>query len=987
MLRNREARELQNLRQRQASNVIQIDPNLRGFTSRFNQDDSRARLLQAQRSRVPTREELEKSVGVKTAKKLKKRRGKNLRGETARNIREQRRFERGERRDRPEQEPRIVGDPVAGAAAAEDPALQRRRLDLEEARDRQAAFDRAAQRRADQATQERELAVRRGELAGARADRAAARLAGPPADPEAQLRLAIEGRRITAQDAQQRRLVEALGEERGERERLLGAAQGERGDLRQEVRFNLAQAVQERGRIGALREAERREEREERELLAERGDRDRRRDREARTEDAVARAAADVARDERERAERIRLGVAAGTERTELGERAERLGAEERAERLQREAQRTAEGTSRDRERRQESAQAHEERIEIIDRLTREQDLPDPVAEEDTTGADRDFLQRQFERGLDTIDRRIGESEARTAEQIRLHADRVSQRPERQDPTINIYNPVQPPLPPAPSERRPSQTAEDIARRVRQELEEVLSPRGREEIERERRPEPPRAAPFTEQRLPTPPTSPRPQPPPSRSRSPTPPRQVREDQPEGQIRVSGGDVDPFARDPTQDDFSQGGARQTAEVEPADLPTDFDRPFGPIQGDEDFLGLEPEPEALPPVPPEDIFQSQQFAGDLEALAQNAIGFVGDVAGGAIGGIRGLFEAQPEIGEQTGGALVGPEGNPIFGLGQEIEPTIQPLQSDAPRRRAYVGRDPRTGPPSQTLEQFQAERRERLVSPESSEASFGSFLGGIETPSPQSSPERENPPRLEPVGQETLSPAAPKKETSLEESLRVAQSELSALQRRQRSAGQSSRGRAQASRSSGSLAGTKFARKSGGVPPADLERAEERVRNLQGLVSVQRDQERIRRETERAREAGAPRQGFTTGGAAGLVEEEDESEAQADVGESGRRTNFQLYESIAPEIESSYTRGRAQGGARGSLPFIITNTTDKKFKGLEPGQSATIDQVERDGTLGYYPRGQVMGVKAGITRIQKSQLEKQIKAGKLKVDRVR
>ena len=68
-------------------------------------------------------------------------------------------------------------------------------------------------------------------------------------------------------------------------------------------------------------------------------------------------------------------------------------------------------------------------------------------------------------------------------------------------------------------------------------------------------------------------------------------------------------------------------------------------------------------------------------------------------------------------------------------------------------------------------------------------------------------------------------------------------------------------------------------------------------------------------------------------------------------------------------------------------MITNTTDKRFKGLEPGQSVSIDQVEKDGTLGYYPQGQVMGVKAGITRIKKSQLEKQVKAGKLKVDRVR
>ena len=907
---NREARELQNLRQRQASNVIQIDPNLRGFTSRFNQDDSRARLLQAQRSRVPTAAELEKSVGVKTAKKLKKRRGKNLRGEVARNIREQRRFERGERRDRPEQEPRIVGDPVAGAAAAEDPALQRRRLDLEEARDRQAAIDRAAQRRADQATQERELAVRRGELAGARADRAAgrgeaaARLAAP--DPEAQLRLAIEGRRITAQDAQQRRLLEALGAERKEARLLLG-----RGEI-------------ERKEAAALREAEIREERNERELLADRASGARLEDRDARLDREREIAAANVARDERERGERIaQSDVTAKERRGEL----------------------QAAGI----ERREESKQAREERQQILER-----DLADPVAEEDTTGADRDFLQRQFDRGLDTIDRRIGESEARTAEQIRLHADRVSQRvPATREPVINIYNPVQQPLPPAPAESRPSGTAEDIARRVRQELEEVLSPRGREAIARERRPA---GAPFTEQRLPTPPTSPRTQPQPSRSRSPTPdrpPRQVREDQPEGQIRVSGGDIDPFARDPTQDDFSQGEARQTAEDEPADLPTDFDRPFGPLIGDQDFVRDRD--------PSQDDFSQGGARIQLEEL-----------------------EPEPEA-----LALDQPEEQ------EPPRPTLQPLQSDPPPQRRYIGRDPRTGPPSQTLEEFQGERRakfesglnpapfEREGSPESSssDVSFGSFLGGIE------SPERENPPPLEPVGQEALSPAAPRAESSLEDSLKVAQSELSALQRRQRSAGQSTRGRAQASRSSGSLAGTRFARKSGGVPPADLVRAEERVRNLQGLVSVQRDQERIRKETEKAREAGAPRQGFTTGGAAGLVEEEDEAEAQGQVGVAGRRTNFQLYEAIIPEIESSYTRGRARGGARGSLPYMITNTTDKRFKGLEPGQSVSIDQVEKDGTLGYYPQGQVMGVKAGITRIKKSQLEKQVKAGKLKVDRVR
>ena len=171
-------RELQNLRQRSASNVVRVDPNLRGFLDRFNPDVSRQTLLQAQRARAPTKEELEKSVGVKTAKKLKKRRGKNLRGEVARNLREQRRFERGEVRDRPEQEPRIVGDPIPQAPGAP---------------------------------------------------------AQPQADPNAQLRLAIEGRRIAAQDAQQRRLVDLLAarddRERQERQAILDRGLAERGAI------------------------------------------------------------------------------------------------------------------------------------------------------------------------------------------------------------------------------------------------------------------------------------------------------------------------------------------------------------------------------------------------------------------------------------------------------------------------------------------------------------------------------------------------------------------------------------------------------------------------------------------------------------------------------------------------------------------------------------------------------------------------------------
>lgn len=60
----------------------------------------------------------------------------------------------------------------------------------------------------------------------------------------------------------------------------------------------------------------------------------------------------------------------------------------------------------------------------------------------------------------------------------------------------------------------------------------------------------------------------------------------------------------------------------------------------------------------------------------------------MAGRAGAGIANLVNPPPGIGEQTGGGLVDAEGNPIFGLGQEIErvrPTIQPLQSEQPVRR--------------------------------------------------------------------------------------------------------------------------------------------------------------------------------------------------------------------------------------------------------------------------------------------------------------
>ena len=89
----------------------------------------RQNLLLHQRVKIPPNESILK--GLRKKKKGLKR-TKNLRGEVARNIREQKRFERGERRDRADQEPRIIGEAVRGAGGiAFDPEIEREKINLE----------------------------------------------------------------------------------------------------------------------------------------------------------------------------------------------------------------------------------------------------------------------------------------------------------------------------------------------------------------------------------------------------------------------------------------------------------------------------------------------------------------------------------------------------------------------------------------------------------------------------------------------------------------------------------------------------------------------------------------------------------------------------------------------------------------------------------------------------------------------------------------
>jgi hypothetical protein len=99
----------QHILQSKASKVVMI-PQIDRFSG-YGQNIDRLRLIESQilAGKVPLSEQLKKD---QKKKKKKAKKGKQLRGDLARNLREQRRFVRGERRDNDAEEPRIVGDPL-----------------------------------------------------------------------------------------------------------------------------------------------------------------------------------------------------------------------------------------------------------------------------------------------------------------------------------------------------------------------------------------------------------------------------------------------------------------------------------------------------------------------------------------------------------------------------------------------------------------------------------------------------------------------------------------------------------------------------------------------------------------------------------------------------------------------------------------------------------------------------------------------------------
>jgi hypothetical protein len=875
---SKKERELQILRQQLASNVVKVDPSLKGYLDRYDPDVSRATLLRLQRQKIPTKEELEKLEGVKTAKKLKGRRGKNLRGEVARAIREQKRFEKGERRYKPEEEPRIVGEPAPQGATAGgfsyDPEVEKERIRVQALGQLQTA--RIANRRID-------IEARQLEINKLLADRERG---------ERQRQFNIEDIRSRERlDIEGRQLQSLLDRQADDRDRF------EEDIIQRKKERRLQRDLQAR----ALETEEFRTEQEKRLRELEIGKRD-----------VIE-------------AEKLRVHDELKSRELDLLER-----------RLDLDTQRALRSDA------------------------------DPIPE-GLSHADREFLQRGFERGLETLERRFGENEARIQEQIRTHADRVA----RQQPVeIKLVQPQAQ----QQGELRGA-TAEQIASSVREALKEFRSsPRRRLSIES--------ASTDTSEE----------------DFSPRGARAGRVSPPPEELVFEGAG---------ETEAEQQGQEEAVGFSPVQTP----RPTlkkaepTPLTAEEIAQPIEDLPERREPEP-EEPEESGVFAGGIEAAAQNAIGFVGDVAGRAARGIAGLFE--PAIGEQTGGRL-DPEGQ-VFGLGQEIEfpiPTIQPVPSAEPERRPAVvetssssanltpeririNRDILESNIQANSERYQTEFADKFK--EEEERLRQGWLQEHYSKKPSlSSDDKERIRRAvfnDPLGDLYKPEFKPEKYQSRSEKYITknkdkqlyAKSDLYKQQLdKQKNLLKDVDQRLQSNKLdfSSQEAGLSYVKsltenepqKILSGPPVIPPRAPiGPPPKASGKVEdVEEEQPKIE----------------ALGEDEGLLEEE----VQAVIQPSEMNTNLRLFESMEGEIDASYTRGRAQGGARGDLPFMITNLTDKTFKGLAPGQSVVLSQIEKDGRLGYFPGSRIRGEKVGITRINRDVLIKQIKSGKLKVDRVR
>jgi hypothetical protein len=617
----------------------------------------RQNLLLHQRQKIPPNELVLKGLRKKK-KGLKK--TKNLKGEVARNIREQKRFERGERRDRPEQDPRIIGEPVRGAGGiAFDPEIEREKLQVEREKillgqgrlaldGRQLNINRALQiadrgeqaRQFDLLLQERQDQDRERIQAEERARRE--RLDADLA--EAQARLQQEDRaRQQNLEFEERRQAQALEAQRSELEtRLIG----EEGILR-ENRNAEYRLLQERNQFEVTRAAQARQERE--------------------AEDARRRTSLDAL--ERARQEQVGLlREQADLNRQVVTGRLSELDREREQRRDQREAEFLQRGLS-------EINSVIDRRIDEARReFIRRGGIADPEPEITILGGER---RARAETTPQLTPQQRADLSSEIASTIRAELQRSPRdivreaQQVRQEAEEDLAQPV----PEVPSPRLSPVTGGGGEEPVLTEDQQRRVDATRRAVSRRRSPSPdPQQDPLSDEGSLDPFGSGRERELRRGLRSPSPTQTERERRAEQEF---------YERQPSPgaDVGGLSPASALEEIPSGRLQRGGGRGAYQYSGSDDTTGSG---ELIFNIDEDEVQEEQQeglLAGGARLL-QQAGGAVIQGAGHAIQrGIEAVQEAQrPAPGEQTGGRL-DPEGQ-IVGLGQEIEVDVEPEPSPSP-----------------------------------------------------------------------------------------------------------------------------------------------------------------------------------------------------------------------------------------------------------------------------------------------------------------
>jgi hypothetical protein len=874
----------------QSPQIIRQPIDALAFMRRYdNIAESRQRLLNYQRVKVPP-SELVKLKLKKKATKLK--RTTNLKGEVAKNIIEQKKFEKGQRRDKPEQDIRIVGEPAppvniyqqpAPGGLQFDPAIERQRLALEDRR-RQDDYNLAQQRL--------QIEARQYDINRALADR----------------EYNLQENRLQLEDRNRQAEIDALFNRQAE-------------DIRQ---FDILQEQRRKDR-----KLEKRLRLEELEAAEERFDRERQLQEEARRQFEESRVIRLPAGREQELQSQTRFLPGGGPPPIPKGGFADptpkqppTLSRREQPSELVRQAARV--------------------QANIDSRLNEFQ------REEDQRRAQREaqFLTRGLSQVDDLIQRRFSELEQRQQQARRAALEPELSAEEQEQIRHRIYDSILAGIQPQgvlaqQIEGEVNSAAEDLREAQRLENQQlraeildrqqglITAPQLEDQLRREQAE---RAR--LEQRLATIETD----------VARITPRST----PTSTPSTSPGDIDTeyeeIRRSQLESSGSEAGSLGTSGSELI---------FQLEEGEQELSGQRPESTAEGIIPSEPGIATRaaqtvgetlaaggQFIADYfqapEQVAEQETRGIGRPLSLMERGVQGIKERKkqarrPQPGEQTGGALVDAEGNPIYGLGQDFPEEFQEEIEIAEAQLAAKQRS-------------DEEQRQILAAAKAAE--------------------EQRKQQLRKAEQEAEAKAR-----------RIAKAEETA-KRRDEELAQIREARLAQERSD-------LEQRAGGVLPEPAPEAPvPQVRKAKppdkpptqptGEVVRQVKPKVARGQVEDVAEEPTRRAQVAAEGEA-LVEE---AEGAGTEPQSAIRTNFTTYQSLLPEIKQLNQVGRPRAQRQDKI--YIKNTSDKKLKGLEPGAETLITGYEsqNQGTLGFFVEGT-------RKRTQKNIIEKLIKEGKIKI----